>query len=149
MSKGMQVMVAVVTMTMMGGAVKSPAYERDARTQTGYVMALSLLEETGTFLARPKTLQSDEAKAKKEVDAAANELRRAGIKDGRKVAWPRKAAAPEDAAKEREFLVRARQEMEDETELAGHAGMRARVIKDIEAAQELLEEPGPVVAKVL
>src|ERR1700733_11064715 len=109
MSKGMQVMVAVVTMTMMGGAVKSPAYERDARTQTGYVMALSLLEETGTFLARPKTLQSDEAKAKKEVDAAANELRRAGIKDGRKVAWPRKAATPEDGAKEREFLARARQ----------------------------------------
>jgi len=149
MSKGMQVMVAVVTMTMMGGAVKSPAYERDARTQTGYVMALSLLEETGTFLARPKTLQSDEAKAKKEVDAAANELRRAGIKDGRKVAWPRKAAAPEDAAKEREFLVRARQEMEDETELAGHAGMRARVIKDIEAARELLDDQGPVIAKVL
>jgi hypothetical protein len=149
MSKGMQVMVAVVTMTVMGGAVKSPAYERDARTQTGYVMALSLLEETGTFLARPKTLQSDEAKAKKEVDAAANELRRAGIKDGRKVAWPRKAATPEDGAKEREFLARARQEVEDETELAGHAGMRARVIKDIEAAQELLEDQGPVVAKVL
>ena len=149
MSKGMQVMVAVVTMTMMGGAVKSPAYERDARTQTGYVMALSLLEETGTFLARPKTLQSDEAKAKKEVDAAANELRRAGIKDERKVAWPRKAATPEDGAKEREFLARARQEVEDETELAGHAGMRARVIKDIEAAQELLEDQGPVVAKVL
>ena len=152
MSKGMQVMVAVVTMTVMGGAVKSPAYERDARTQTGYVMALSLLEETGTFLARPKTLQSDEAKAKKEVDAAANELRRAGIagiKDGRKVAWPRKAATPEDGAKEREFLARARQEVEDETELAGHAGMRARVIKDIEAAQELLEDQGPVVAKIL
>ena len=149
MSKGMQVMVAVVTMTVMGGAVKSPAYERDARTQTGYVMALNLLEETGVFLARPKTVQSDEAKAKKEVDAAANELRRAGIKDGRKVAWPRKAATPEDGAKEWEFLARARQEVEDETELAGHAGMRARVIKDIEAAQELLDDQGPVVAKVL
>ena len=149
MSKGMHVVVAMVAMTVMGGAVKSPAYERDARTQTGYVMALSLLEETGTFLARPKTLQSDEAKAKKEVDAAANELRRAGIKDGRKVAWPRKAAAPDDAAKEREFLERARQAVEDEKELAGHDGMRARVIKDIEAAQELLAEPGPVVAKVL
>jgi RNA polymerase-interacting CarD/CdnL/TRCF family regulator len=149
MSKGMQVMVAVVTMTVMGGAVKSPAYERDARTQTGYVMALNLLEETESFLQRPKTLESDEAKAKKEIDAAANELRRGGIKDGRKVAWPRKAAAPEDAAKEREFLARARQEMEDEKELAGHAGMRARVIKDIEAAQELLEVQGPVMVKVL
>jgi hypothetical protein len=149
MSKGMQVMVALVTMTVMGGAVKSPAYERDARTQTGYVMALNLLEETEVFLTRPKVIQSDEAKAKKDIDSAANELRRAGIKDGRKVAWPRKAATPEDAAKEREFLSRARQEMADETELAGHAGMRARVIEDIEAAQELLDDQGPVVVKVL
>ena len=33
MSKGMQVMAAMVVMTVMGGAVKAPAYERDARTQ--------------------------------------------------------------------------------------------------------------------
>ena len=149
MHKGMHVVVALMTMTVMGGAVKSSAYERDARTQTGYVMALNLLEETEVFLQRPKGLQEDEAKAKKEIDAAANELRRAGIKDGRKVASPRKAATAEDAAKEREFLARARQEMEDEADLPGHDGMRARVIKDIEAAQELLEEQGPVVAKVL
>jgi hypothetical protein len=140
MSKGMQVVVALVTMTVMGGAVKSPAYARDVQTQTGYVMALNLLEETETLLARPKTLQRGEAKAKKEINAAANEMRRAGIKDGRTVAWPRKAAAPDDAAKEREFLESARQELEDEKELAGHDGMRARVIKDIEAAQELLAE---------
>jgi hypothetical protein len=133
-------MVALVTMTVMGGAVKSPAYARDVQTQTGYVVALNLLEETEVFLSRPKSLQSDALKAKKEIDAAANEMRRAGIKDGRKVVWARKAAAAEDAAKEREFLGRALQEVEDEKELAGHDGMRARVIKDIEAAQELLAE---------
>jgi hypothetical protein len=147
MSKGMQVMVALVTMTVMGGAVKSPAYARDVQTETGYVMALNLLEETEVFLARPKTLQRDEAKARRDVDAAANELRRAGIKDGRTVAWPRKAATADDAAKEREFLGQARQELEDEKELAGHDGMRARVIKDIEAAQELLAEP-PLSVKI-
>jgi hypothetical protein len=147
MSKGMQVMVALVTMTVMGGAVKSPAYARDIRTQTGYVVALNLLEETEVFLSRPKSLQSDALKAKKEIDAAANEMRRAGIKDGRKVAWARKAAAPEDAAKEREFLEQARQEVEDEKELSGHDGMRAKVIKDIEAAQELLAE-NPLSVKI-
>jgi hypothetical protein len=140
MPKGMHVMVALMTMTVMGGAVKSPAYARDVQTQTGYVVALNLLEETEVILSRPKVLQRDELKAKKEIDAAANEIRRAGIKDGRKVAWARKAAVPEDAAKEREFLGRALQEVEDEKELAGHDGMRARVIKDIEAAQELLAE---------
>ncbi len=147
MSKGTHVVVALVTMTVMGGAVKSPAYARDVQTQTGYVMALNLLEETEVFLARPKTLQRDEAKAKKEIDAAVNEMRRAGIKDGRTAAWPRKAAAPEDAAKEREFLESARQALEDEKELPGHDGMRAKVIKDIEAAQELLAE-SPLSVKI-
>jgi membrane-bound ClpP family serine protease len=140
MSKGMHVMVALMTMTVMGGAVKSPAYARDVQTQTGYVVALNLLEETEVFLSRPKTLQGDALKAKKEIDAATNEMRRAGIKDGRKAAWARKAAAQEDVAKEREFLEQALQELEDEKELAGHDGMRAKVIKDIEAAQELLAE---------
>jgi hypothetical protein len=140
-------MVALMTMTVMGGAVKSPAYARDVHTQTGYVMALNLLEEAEVLMARPKSLQRDAVKAKKEIDVAATEMRRAGIKDGRTVAWPRKAAAPEDAAKEREFLEQARQEVEDEKELVGHDGMRAKVIKDIEAAQELLAEH-PLAVKI-
>ena len=126
MSKGMQVMVAVVAMTVMGGAVKSPAYERDARTQTGYVMALNLLEETESFLQRPKTLESDEAKAKKEIDAAANELRRAGIKDGRKVALPRKARGSGGCCEGTGVSGACAAGDEDEKELAGHAGMRAQ-----------------------
>jgi hypothetical protein len=140
MSKGMQMMVAIVAMTVMEGAVQSPAYTRDVETQTGYVMALNLLEETEVFLSRPKIIQVNETKAKKELDAAVKEMGRAGVKDGRHVVWPRKAATPEDAAKEEDFLVRARVALDGEKELSGHAGMRARVIKDIQMAQELLAE---------